>query len=136
MSADSLAPIAACVHAPDPAVDLARHAAIRFNLDVILRFAASVADFPLPDDANRHPCSGHELVRPPRRHRQLTSSVPRWRYNGRGGPRASGGLWSRRCPRLGTGLDGLPFAAWGGYFEPMEHNAMSTLAMYATMRLR
>jgi hypothetical protein len=50
---DSL--IAASAQALDLSVDPAWHPAIRFNLDVTFRFAALVADFPLPDDAEPAP---------------------------------------------------------------------------------
>jgi hypothetical protein len=47
--------IAALAHALDLPVDPAWHPAIRFNLDVTLRFAALVAAFPLPDEAEPAP---------------------------------------------------------------------------------
>jgi hypothetical protein len=47
--------IAASAHALDLPVDPAWHPAIRFNLDVTLRFAALVAAFPLPDEAEPAP---------------------------------------------------------------------------------
>jgi hypothetical protein len=56
MSADTLDPlIAASALALDVPVDPAWHPAIRFNLDVTLRLAALVTDFPLPDDAEPAP---------------------------------------------------------------------------------
>jgi hypothetical protein len=56
LSADNLdAFIAAAAKALDLPVDPAWHPAIRFNLDVTLRLAALVADFPLPDDAEPAP---------------------------------------------------------------------------------
>jgi hypothetical protein len=56
MSADDLdTMITASARALDLPVDPAWHPAIRFNLDVTLRFAALVADFPLPDDAEPAP---------------------------------------------------------------------------------
>jgi hypothetical protein len=50
--------VAAIAQALDLPADPAWHAAIRFNLDVTLRFAALVADFPLPDDAEPAPVFG------------------------------------------------------------------------------
>jgi hypothetical protein len=47
--------IAVSAQALDLPVDPAWHAAIRFNLDVTLRFAALVADFPLADDTEPAP---------------------------------------------------------------------------------
>ena len=47
--------IAASTHAFDLPVDPAWYPAIRFNLEVTLRFAALVASFPLPDDAEPAP---------------------------------------------------------------------------------
>jgi Protein of unknown function (DUF4089) len=56
MSADDLDTlIAASARALDLPVDPAWHPAIRFNLEVTLRFAALVASFPLPDDAEPAP---------------------------------------------------------------------------------
>jgi 1-carboxybiuret hydrolase subunit AtzG-like protein len=56
MSTDNLDPlIAASARAIDLPVDPAWHPAIRFNLEVTLRFAALVASFPLPDDAEPAP---------------------------------------------------------------------------------
>jgi hypothetical protein len=47
--------IAATAQALDLPADPAWHPAIRFNLDVTFRFAALVAEFPLPDDAEPAP---------------------------------------------------------------------------------
>jgi hypothetical protein len=56
MSADNLDTlIAASARALDLPVDPAWHPAIRFNLEVTFRFAAFVASFPLPDDAEPAP---------------------------------------------------------------------------------
>jgi hypothetical protein len=56
MSADHLdALIAASAHALDLPVDPAWYPAVRFNLEVTQRFAALVAAFPLPDDAEPAP---------------------------------------------------------------------------------
>jgi hypothetical protein len=56
MSTNNLdALIAVSAHALDLPVDPAWYPAVRFNLQVTLRFAALVAAFPLPDDAEPAP---------------------------------------------------------------------------------
>jgi hypothetical protein len=56
MPADNLDDlITASARAFDLPIDSAWHPAIRFNLEVTFRFAALVASFPLPDDADPAP---------------------------------------------------------------------------------